>query len=119
MQTAKFTAGEGAEAVEITVSMLAGTGGSLLANVNRWRGQLGMGAVAEADLGKCTSPLEIPGGLAVVADLAPEPPTKRMVAVVVARGGGTWFYKVTGSGAAVDKRKAEFLEFVRGVKYDG
>lgn len=119
MQTAKFAAGEGAEAVEITVSMLAGNGGGLLANVNRWRGQLGMSPVAEGELGKCTSPMEIGDGLAVVADMAPEPPTKRMVAVVVARSGRTWFYKAAGSGVAVEKRKAEFLEFVRGVKYDG
>lgn len=43
---------------ELTVSRLGGDGGGTLANVNRWRGQMGQGPVAEADLGKATKTLK-------------------------------------------------------------
>ncbi len=49
--------------------MSPGDGGGLLANFNRWRGQLGLGPVTEADLAKEVQPLDLPGGKASVADI--------------------------------------------------
>src|SRR5262249_6125594 len=43
----------GAQAA-VNVSMSSGTGGGLLANLNRWRGQLGLSPFAESDLAKET-----------------------------------------------------------------
>lgn len=44
--------------LELSVSRLGGDGGGALANVNRWRGQMGQGPLAEADLGKATKLLK-------------------------------------------------------------
>src|SRR5262249_19397431 len=50
---AKFNiAGSGSSQATVNVSTSAGTGGGMLANVNRWRGQLGLSSLSDADLTK-------------------------------------------------------------------
>lgn len=51
--------------LELTVVRLGGAAGGTLPNVNRWRGQMGLGPLAEADLEKETAKV----GPAVVVDL--------------------------------------------------
>jgi hypothetical protein len=105
----------------VNISKSPGDGGGLLANVNRWRGQLGLGPLAEADLATQTQPLDLPGGKATLADIAGQDVrTKRparLLAAVVPRPGGTWFYKLMGDAQVVQQEKDAFLKFVQGVKY--
>ena len=118
MQMAKFTTAtaQGGKA-EISVVMLAGDAGGTLANVNRWRGQLGLPPVTEAELSKLVTPLDIEGAKASLVDVNAEQSGRRLVAAVVSRAGATWFYKMVGDAAAVAKEKARFVLFVQGVKY--
>jgi len=105
----------------VNVSMSAGDGGGLLANVNRWRTQLGLGPVAEADLAKDAQPLELAGGNASVADFSGQDARSgqpaRLLAVVLPHGGETWFYKLMGNPQVVQQEKDAFLKFVQSVKY--
>ena len=99
---------------------MAGEGGGTLANVNRWRGQLSLPAIAEDALAKATESLDVLGGKGTLVDFtgtdAASQPT-RMVAVIVAHGGQTWFYKLTGAGAVVGREKDAFVKFVQSVRY--
>ena len=48
---AKFTlAGDGGATAAVNVSSSAGEGGGLIGNVNRWRGQLGLAPLSEAEV---------------------------------------------------------------------
>ncbi len=51
LRYAAYNIGPKDTAAEMTVVRLGGAAGSLVANVNRWRGQLGLKAIAESDLG--------------------------------------------------------------------
>jgi hypothetical protein len=113
-------AGEGGQKAAVSISVLMGEGGGMLANVNRWRGQLSLPAIAEDGLAKVTEPLEAPGGKATLVDftgtdIAGQP--MRMVAVSVTRGGQTWFYKLTGADAVVGREKDAFARFVQTARY--
>jgi len=121
MVTKSFSiAGEAGQKAVVTISVLQGEGGGALANVNRWRGQLSLPAIAEDGLAKVTESLDAPGGKATLVDFtgtdaAGQP--SRMVAVSVTRGGQTWFYKLMGAGAAVEREKPSFVKFVHSVAY--
>ena len=113
---AKFalSGADGAQAA-VNVSRSQGDGGGLLANVNRWRSQVGLEALAEAELAKATQSLDLAGGKAVLADITGQ--KQSVVAVVVPRGGETWFYKLMGSVEVVQREKEAFLKFAQAVKY--
>ena len=119
---AKFALTGAANAqASVNVSMSPGDGGGLLANVSRWRGQLGLGPEAEADLAKDLQSLELPGGKATLADITGQDARTgqkaRLVAVVVPRSGETWFYKLMGDAQIVEREKDAFMKFVQTVKY--
>lgn len=119
---AKFVikSGNGATA-EVNVAESGGEGGGLAANVNRWRGQLGLAPLSDADLNQAVTTLEVAGGKASLVDLTGQDartgqPT-RLIGVIVPQSGQTWFYKLMGDPQAVESQKAAFTQFVQGAKY--
>lgn len=117
MQLAKFVAdGEGGAKAETSVAMIPGDGGGALANVNRWRKQIGLGPIEAADLEKQTSNLEVGATKAMVLDATSSDKAKRLIAASVPRGDGTWFYKLMGDEAVVAREKEAFLKFVQSAK---
>lgn len=115
-----ITGANGAKA-EVNVAQLAGDGGGLLANVNRWRRQIGLDAVAEGGLDKLVTPLDVAGGQGSLVDMSGTDfrtgqPT-RLVGVIVPMNGETWFYKLMGDAGVVESQKAAFIQFVKGIKY--
>lgn len=117
MVTAAFTAENEAGQADVTISKLAGEGGGMVANVNRWRGQLGLAPGANAEIQKSVSILEIDGRTnAYLADLkgtnARTGKPARMLAAGVPRAGETWFYKLVGDEAVVEKEKDAFVKFI-------
>src|SRR6185437_5784991 len=53
--------GNGGSIADVNVSMLNGTGGGVMANVTRWRGQLGLSPMTEEDFSKQTQTVEVAG----------------------------------------------------------
>ncbi|HEY5041981.1 MAG TPA: hypothetical protein VIK53_08255 [Verrucomicrobiae bacterium] len=110
----------GAEAA-VNVSPFSGTGGGLLQNVIRWRGQLGLGPVDNAGLAKIVSTLEVSGGQASVVDItgtdASTGKPARLVGVDLPLKGQTWFYKLMGDPDLVAQQKDAFVKFVQSAKY--
>ena len=84
----------------VNVSMSPGDGGGLLANLNRWRGQLGLAPTTEASLSTETQSLDVAAGKASLADISGKDARTgedaRLLAVVVPQSGQTWFYKLMG-----------------------
>jgi hypothetical protein len=54
---------------ELSVTSFEGQAGTLLANVNRWRGQIGLADVQEDELGRLTSETKVDGGPATLVDM--------------------------------------------------
>jgi hypothetical protein len=116
MQLAKYKAsGEGGD-TEISVSQLGGPAGGIPANVNRWRGQLGMGSVSAAEAVASAKAFTVPTGEAKLVELAGE--SKSMSVIMVAQGGSTWFFKSFGATGAVKREKSAFVNFVKSVEYN-
>lgn len=119
---AKFTiAGQADAQAAVNVSMSAGDGGGLMANVNRWRQQLGLPPASEEDLSKQTTSIEVSGGKAMVVDMsgtdARTGQPARLIGAVVPQSGQTWFYKLMGDAKIVEGQKDAFTKFVQSVKY--
>lgn len=105
----------------VNVSMSVSNGGGLLANVNRWRGQLGLAPMAESNLHKQLQTFDVPGGRATLVDMsgreARSGQKARLIGAIVERGSRTWFYKLMGDAQVVEQEKGPFTKFVGGVKY--
>ena len=111
------------QTVEIVVSTFPGDVGGLLANVNRWRGQIGLGPVAPDEIASITSDVEIGGTKTTVVDFktdtAPAGKTQpqRMIVVTLPHAGNSWFFKMTGDAPLVGAQKETLLQFVKSVKF--
>jgi hypothetical protein len=115
---AKFTlTGDGGATAAVNVSSSPGDGGGLAANVNRWRGQLGLSPSPDIS----ATPVDITGGKASLVDFsgtdARTSQPARLVGIVVSQSNQTWFYKLMGDAKVVESQKAAFTQFVQGVKY--
>jgi hypothetical protein len=108
--------GEGGRA-EVTVSAFPGATGGLLANVNRWRGQLGLEPIAAEKLPDVTTNLDAAGGTATLVDMSGQDAKTgqkaRIVGVILPKEGETWFYKLIGDEPVVERQKKAFVAFVQ------
>lgn len=116
---AKSEAGD----ARITVTKLRTDGGGVLANINRWRGQVGLGPVDSFEAQPMTL-IQAGGGPAGLIDIAsPEgvdAGLERMMVVMVPRpqDGLTWYFKMTGPKTSLDEHKAAFVSFVESVRFE-
>ncbi len=117
MQVVKYVPEGAAGKADITVVVLPGDGGGELANINRWRRQLGLEPTTETDPAKLATALKIEGAQGYLVDITNDASQRRMIAAAVTRGGQTWFYKLTGETAVAEKEKAAFIQFVETAKY--
>lgn len=121
MSLARFEIGGNEGKAEVTVSAFPGAAGGLLLNLNRWRGQLGLKPVDQAEAEKIVASLDVMGGKAMLVDMNGENPQTgqkvRLISAIVPREGLTWFYKLMGDEAAAGREKAAFIKFVQSVRY--
>ncbi len=105
----------------VNVSMSAGDGGGLAGNVNRWRRQIGLGELAQAEVEKAVTRLETSGGTALMVDMsgadAATGAKTRLIGAMVGQPGRSWFYKVMGNEQLVEREKENFTKFIQSAKY--
>jgi hypothetical protein len=106
--------------LEATVVVLPGPAGGELANVNRWRGQIGLPALDEAGLAKARTVTKSKAGSVNVYDFTSDGQAKsRMVAGYISTpDGNTWFLKLTGDADPVAKAKPEFMTILGSLHLD-
>ena len=97
-----------------TVVALTGTAGGDFANANRWRGQIGLGQLTQADFEKQSQFVQSGIGRVRVVDYNGE--SKRMIGAMLLIDGQTWFFKMTGTKDAAGKAKPGFLALVKSLK---
>jgi hypothetical protein len=119
---AKFSITSADGAAAVNVSSLAGDGGGLLANVNRWRGQLSLPPVTQEDeFSKMVGAIDSASGKIQTVDFtgtdAQNGKPTRLIGAVIPQNGQTWFYKLMGDPNIVAQQKDAFIKFVQSAKY--
>ena len=119
---AQYLVQDGDARAEVNVRELAGEGGGLLANVNRWRGQLGLPPIAqEDDFSKMVDSVVVPGGQGELVDMtgtnSKTGQPSRLIGVVLPQAGQTWFYKLMGDPKLVAAQKDAFIKFIQSARY--
>lgn len=114
--------GTGAMTGDLSVTVLEGDAGGLLSNVNRWRGQIGLPELTDAQLPGDSKKIR-PGGRSmtllnfVSADnLIDGKYKKRLMAAVYSSDGKTWFFKLIGEDRLVQSAERDFLKFLESLK---
>ena len=116
MRVATLTPPPAAGKAEVTVIALPGDVGGELANVNRWRGQLALPPVGEADLPAARSELRSKLGALNLYDFTGTGTNKtRLVAGMLSVSGTTWFFKLMGDEKAVAAARPAFLKLLEGL----
>lgn len=112
---AAFTIGSGDKQADVTVTSLPGSKAMLLANINRWRGQVGLGAISEAELGSESDSIDIAGTEGSYVRLRGE--DQSIFGVVAFRDGLAWFIKMQGNRDVVQGEQERFEQFATSIKF--
>jgi hypothetical protein len=113
--------GAGDAKAEVNVSQLNLTGGGVLANVTRWRGQLGLAPMAEEDFSKTAQTVDVAGNKGTLVDMtgtdSKTGKKSRLIGIIVPEMRDTWFYKLMGDPEVVEQQKDTFLKFLQTAKF--
>jgi hypothetical protein len=105
--------------IDASVVVLPGPAGGELANVNRWRNQIGLGPLDEAGLAKARKVMKTRAGPLKVYDFTSEAkPRSRLVAGLTEISGDTWFVKMTGDADAVAAAQADFMKILGSLRLE-
>jgi hypothetical protein len=103
--------------LDVSVVVLPGPAGGELANVNRWRNQIGLPPLDEAALGASRKTLKTKAGPVSVFDFTSEGQAKsRMIAGLLSVGGSTWFVKMVGDAGPVGTARPDFTRLLESLR---
>lgn len=117
---AAFEIADGNQNAEVTVIDLAAAGNELPANVNRWRRQIQLAPVSQADLAEHVKKIPVGRSTGDYVELVgPEDasPRQAILGVMTIEGDRAWFIKMMGDAELVLREKPQFEEFVRSVQF--
>lgn len=112
---------------DASVTVMAGEGGGLANNLNRWRQQMGLGALSEPELRKTLQPIALAGSQAFLVRLegtytgmgGGEPtPGSAMLAVAGMTPHGAVFVKLVGPMATVDEQEEAFRGLIQSISFE-
>ncbi|MGD0208880.1 MAG: hypothetical protein ABSC89_14865 [Verrucomicrobiota bacterium] len=122
MRVASFKIqGQNGKQADVSVIPLPGLPGSDEANVNRWRGQVGLSPASPDELKKSAESVEAGGQPAQLYDIAGQNPgsgdATRILGAIQHRPGAVWFFKMTGDADLAEQQKPAFVAFLKSVKF--
>jgi hypothetical protein len=115
--------GTGGAKADVSVITFPGDVGGDLANVNRWRGQIQLPPVSEAELPGALIRLAGPAGEFLLVDLLSETPVlegghkARVLGAILKQPAQTWFFKLSGEAGLVASQKNAFVDFLKSVEF--
>lgn len=105
--------------LDVSVTVLPGDAGGELANVNRWRNQIGLAPIDPDGLGSARKPVKTAMGPVSLYDFTNGGAAKRRVVAGLALvEGKSWFVKMTGDESAVAKARPDFLRLVESLRLE-
>lgn len=99
--------------IEVAITAFPGDVGGVAANINRWRGMVGLEPVDDTHVAQYTTDVENKGFHFTLVESIGAP--NSIIVAMVPWNGGTWFFKLTGETAGVLKAKPEFIGFIKTV----
>lgn len=115
MRLATFDAG----GAEVSVAAFPGDVGGDLANVNRWRGQLGLAPITNLDLPAALKVVQAGNTKVSFVEITGEGQTADQVmlgAIVLPGDGQSWFVKSTTTKAKASEIKSSFEQFAKSLR---
>lgn len=107
-----IVSGPNGSKAEIAVTVFPGTVGGLTANVNRWRGQIGLPPAGSDEIAASAKALKVGGLDSQRFVMVSADGQKSVDAVMTSKDGATWFFKMNGETAAVEANGAAFVAFL-------
>jgi len=99
--------------------VLPGPAGGELANVNRWRNQIGLPPLDETAMAAARKTLDAKAGPISLYDFTSDGQKKsRVVAGLAAVGGSTWFVKMAGDEQPVATARIDFIHLLESLRRD-
>ncbi len=89
-------------------------GGSPLLNVNRWRGQVGLGPLTEEQLAAAAKKVEVGQMAGNLYEMSQE--GRSIFGVIVENQGQMWFAKMAGDTPLVERERERFVEFLKSLQ---
>jgi len=108
---------------ELAVTTFPGDVGGDFANVNRWRGQIHLPAITEAELPAAITSIDLPAGKFQLVDLTSTEPLldgkykARILGAWLKQADRTWFFKMNGDADTVGAQHDAFIAFLRSVEF--
>jgi hypothetical protein len=115
MRVASFGISENGKAADVSVVPLGGMAGGDFANVNRWRGQVGLPPLTDDQIAALAEKITVAGQPADLYDLTGG--AQRILGVILHRDDTAWFFKVTGDADLVEKQKPAFFSFLKTLQF--
>jgi hypothetical protein len=116
----KITDANGKQA-EVSIVPLSGMAGGDFANVNRWRGEVGLLPATDDLLQSVGETVQAGGQPAQLFDMAGvnavSGETNRIIAVIQHRDDTSWFFKMTGNADLVEQQKPVFIDFLKTLSF--
>ncbi len=109
---AAFEVVDGKKRVRITLSI---AGGSRMANVNRWRGQLGLGPQTEEEINKSLQKFDVGKRTGQLVELKGEEQT--MLGLMIENGEQSVFVKLMGDPELAVTERKRFEAFAKSLKF--
>jgi hypothetical protein len=128
MRAYSFQIKSGDEAAEVVLTRLPSAGiGSLPDNINRWRGQVGLGPVTDISPHLPPRKFDIGGQGGAIFDLdgpgdGGGKPAQRLLVALAPEdeaGHNIWFFKLQGPASLVGAQKDAFETFLKSVRFGG
>jgi hypothetical protein len=114
--------GVGGKLADVSIIPLSGAAGGAAANVNRWRGQIGLEPASADEIKQSAQSVEVAGQPAELYELSGKNPgtgePAGILAAIAQRGGTAWFFKMTGDPGVIAGQKSAFIEFLKSVKFE-
>ncbi|MBT5855864.1 hypothetical protein HOH87_04430 [bacterium] len=108
------------DSTQVTVTRFEGRTGSLIANVNRWRGQLKLGPTRKSRLKYYVSYETFNRKKFTVVKLRgprKQKPRQGLITAFAKHNNDTWFIKLSGPNRTVLRQRRQFMEFVSNVQF--
>jgi hypothetical protein len=115
MRRASFSAPGSAGPVDIAVTSFPGDVGGLLANLNRWRDQIGAPALSAESVEDSIERSTVNGKSVIVSRI--EGSGQSTHAAIFEHGGHSWFFKMTGPTASINEQADAFDAYINSIQF--
>lgn len=119
MRVASFDVNDQGLTADVSVVTLAGDGGGLLENTNRWRDQLEMAPTSQEGLKNTVKDVTVDGNKGYYMALYTNLDGSGMLVSLIEREGMTWFIKMMGPAKLIQSQEKPFQDFLQSIQFKG